>query len=220
MANWKNLWSVQGIVALILGILGLIWLINSLYRMYKINQINNWPKVEAVVVTSLARPANATAGTQYVDPDNLAVTTNTADRYLPVVTYNYNVGGRDYQSGNVIFHPAKSYSALDTKNLLGNIRPNSRISVFYNPRNPAEAYIYNATTSSLWAILISALMTAIGIYLGYKVVHNPANVSFSSKKPSQGQPAYPSSEFNLTDVANKPANAPAYVAAARRGHFH
>jgi hypothetical protein len=220
MTNWKNLWSVQGIVALILGILGLIWLINALYRSYKISQINNWPKVDAVVVTSLARPANAGTGAQYIDPENLTVTTGSTDRFVPVITYNYTVGGKDYQSGNVIVNPARSYSALDTKNLIGSLRPNSRISVYYNPRNPAEAYIYNATTSNWWAILISALMTAIGIYLGYKVVNNPTGVSFSSKKPVQGQPSYASGDFSLTDAAAAAAAKPAYVATARRGHFN
>lgn len=209
MTNWKNLLSIEGIVGIIIGIIGLVWLINSIYRMWKIRSIESWPKMNATVINAFARPANAAAGNQYIEPDRLIVTTNSREEYIPIITYTYTINGRAYQSDSTIYSGERSYNSLDTKNMLGNIRPGTIISVYYNPSNPAESYVYNSTANYM-SILISGLMTIAGIYLGKRALDNPHTVSVretpsGSKTPviTQGTFKDTATDFNLTDVAKQ-----------------
>ena len=164
MANLGNRLNIFNIVAIILIIVGLVWLIQTLWKNWKINQIRSWPKASATVINVFAEPANAAAGSVYVDPSTIVATTGNNARYIPRVLYRYTVNGKEYQSNNVIYSGPHSYSALDIKILLGQIYPNAVIPVFYDPHNPGTSYIYNGNPRYLGAI-IGALLVIIGGYI-------------------------------------------------------
>jgi hypothetical protein len=190
MTDFKDYMTVNNIVALILGIIGLIWLIHGLWRNWKINKIRSWPQTNAVVINSVAEPANSNAGNTYVDPRHIVPTTDNKALYIPRVVYRYRIGNKDYQSNRVVYSGAKSYGSLDIQTLLGQVYPGAMIPIYYNPRNHTEAYIYNGTTS--WThVVIGLVLLLIAGYLGYyhhhkiQTVHETkTNINTSELSPN------------------------------------
>lgn len=176
--------TVISIIAIILGIIGLVWLIYGIWRNVKIRDISEWPKTNAFVLNSIIEPANRAAGSTYIEPRNFVVTKkNSSAQYIPKVAYRYNVDGRDYQSFNVVFSGQKTYNALDTKTIIGQIYPGSIISVYYNPNKPSESYIYNSNTSYI-NIIIGVILLLLAIYLLYRHVPKSKYVTSTSVKTS------------------------------------
>ena len=167
MANFSNHFTINNIIAIIIGIVGLIWLIHGLWRNWKINNIRSWPKTNAVVLNAVAEPANASAGTTYMDPRYIVATTNNNAQYIPIIVYRYSVNGKDYQSNNVVYSGAHSYNALDIKTIMGQIYPGSVIPVYYNPNNNSESYIYNGTINYLGVVIGIILLIIAGYILYY-----------------------------------------------------
>lgn len=158
--------TVNNIVALILGIVGIVWIFYGIWRNLKINRISSWPKTNALVLNSVAEPANSEAGNTYVEPRYIIATTDDQARYIPKVTYKYTVNKTEYQSNNVVYAGEKSYSAIDIKTMLGLITPGSTIPVYYNPGDPSESYIYNGL-HSYTGIIIGAVLLALSGFLSY-----------------------------------------------------
>lgn len=158
--------TVNNIVALILGIVGIVWIIYGIWRNLKINRISSWPKTNALVLNSVAEPANSAAGNTYIEPRYIIATTDDQARYIPIVTYKYTVNKTEYRSSNVVYSGEKSYSSIDIKTMLGLITPGSTIPVYYNPSDPSESYIYNGL-HSYTGIIIGAVLLALSGFLSY-----------------------------------------------------
>lgn len=159
MFDYKQYLTIPNIIGLILGIIGLVWLIHGIWKNIKINNISKWPKTKATVLSALAEPANAAAGSRYIEPQNLVINKNDNAQYIPRVTYQYRVAGQDHISSNVVYSGQNSYNAVDTKTILGGMSPNSIIDVYYNPNSPSEAYIYNGKTT--YTPIIMGLILAL-----------------------------------------------------------
>ena len=166
MANLKEYLTVTNIIALILIIVGLIWGIWGVWRNWKSNRINKkWEKTNALVESSYAQPVNDAAGNTYVDPRNIRPTVDSEARYKPVVTYRYRVDGKDHQSNNVVFADHKEYSPVEIKTLLNNIYQGSVIPIYYNPRDPSEAYIFPGESKWVGPI-IALILLLVGLWIG------------------------------------------------------
>ena len=171
--------NIYNIVAIILGIIGLIWLIYALWRNSRVNQIRSWPKTSATVVNVFAVPANSAAGNRYVDPQSIVVANNKA-RFTPHVLYTYIVKGKEYQSTNVIYSGANSYSATEIKTILGQITPGETIQVYYNPGKPTQSYIYNGS-NNYTGVVIGILLLLLAGYLWYHQYKKSGNPMFAMK---------------------------------------
>lgn len=167
MADFTKNLDINKIIALILGIIGLILLILGLWKNWKINSISSWPKTNAVVLNAVAQPANSAAGTTYLDPRFIVATTDDKAQYVPQVVYRYKVGDKEYQSDSVIYAGNKSYNALDTKTLIGQMHPGSVINVYYNPKNNKESYIY-VGNNNYTNVIIGLILLLVAFYLFYR----------------------------------------------------
>jgi hypothetical protein len=158
----SNFFNFANIIGLILLVLGIVWLIYTLWKIHKIDSIPTWPKANARIINVFVAPENDQG--VYVEPQHIHVGPNSHTRYIPKILYSYRVGGREYQSSNLVYDGPESFSAVDTKAMVGQMRPGSEIQVFYNPKNPAESYVYNGNKS--WIGPILGIATAlVGILL-------------------------------------------------------
>ena len=161
------------IVAIVLGIIGLIWLIQNLWVNSKVKKINTWPKTNATVISALAEPANSAAGNVALDPRAIVPRTTDQARYTPVVNYIYTAAGRDYRSNNFIYRGSSSFNSIDIVGIMSTIVPGQTISVYYNPSNPSEAYIWPGDTdyTGTW-VSIALIIVAVGVYFAGRYYGN------------------------------------------------
>lgn len=184
MANWGEYFTVNNIVALILGIIGLVWLIHGIWRNSKINKINSWPKINARIIGAVAQLASDK--NVLVDPKNIQIVDNSA-KYIPNVTYEYQIGNMMYKSSSIVYDGEKSYSATDTKMIMDKLIVGSVIPIYYDPNNFSESYIYNNTHSYI-GIIIGIILIVIAAYLGYRHNSNVKNVfNKKTKKKTMDQ---------------------------------
>jgi hypothetical protein len=181
MPNWGCYFTVNNIIALIIAIVGMIWIIHAIWRNWKIGRISAWSKTDALVLTALVAPANLSADNMYIDPKYIIPTVDNSARYVPIVVYRYSVGGHNYQSNSVVYSGPSSYSALDTKTIMRNITTGATISVYYNPHNPSESYIYIGTKNYV-SLVLGIILLLIAIYLGYQGISTKSNKSQDLKK--------------------------------------
>ncbi len=169
MTNFKSYFTLNNIVALIIGIVGLVWLIQGLYRNMKINNINSWPNINATIIGAAIYPTNNK--NMAIDPKNIHQLNNST-KYIPKVTYEYQLGNIAYQSNSIIYSGPESFNAADIKALMSNLVPGATIPIYYSPNNFNESYIYNGITNNT-PIIIGIILILIAIYLGY--YHNFSN---------------------------------------------
>jgi hypothetical protein len=166
MIGGEKHFTVANIIAIILAIIGIVWLIYSIWRNWKVRAISSWPKTDAMVVNVAAQPANNNAGNVYIEPSNIIVTTGDNAQYIPRILYAYRVGGKEYQSNNLVYSGSDTYNAFQTKMMVGQLQPGSTIPIFYNPSNHSEAYVYNGQTN-YWGILGGIILILIAAAIGY-----------------------------------------------------
>ena len=164
MFDYKSYISAYNIIAIIIGIIGLIYLIYNLWKNIRTNTILSWPKINATVLSAVAKPVNQNSGS-FIDPRYVVASTDNITQYIPVVVYKYRVNGVDYQSNNVMYYGPSTYNGLDIKTLMAPIYPGAIINIFYNPNNPNEAYIYNGIKNYKGTIIgIILLIIAAAIF--------------------------------------------------------
>lgn len=204
MANFEKLVNVSNIIALILAIIGLVFLFHNIWKNSKVNNISRWPKTNAYVLNIVAEPANGAAGNTYVDPRNIVITKNSNAEYIPRISYRYRVDNKDYESGNFIYDGKYSYNAYDTKALMEPIQPRSTISVYYNPKNHSESYVYPGTQSwmGVWTGIILLIISAVLFYFGGK----KAKASAKSGSSSQSGSGIVTPNLTAYNTANAPAS--------------
>jgi uncharacterized protein DUF3592 len=96
-------------------------------------------------------------------------------RYRAAVQYRYRVGGKDYQS-NRIFWGGNEGSRKHMELVIAAYPQGSKVSVHYDPQNPAEAVIdpaQNAGSKPL--VLYAVAMVALGLFVlflgAYALLH-------------------------------------------------
>lgn len=205
MANkGQTLKYVMVVVAIILGIIGLVWLIHNIWKNIKINNISSWPTTPALVLSSMAQPANDAAGYDYVKPADIVVRSDIDAEYIPHVTYRYRVGNREYSSQNLVYDGPEIYNSFDTKRLFGPISAGQTIPVYYNPDDHEESYIYNGKTTWVGIVVgIILLLIALGMLFGANSKKMGIG-SFGTSSLKSSSPDTP----NLTDGYTYGAPAP------------
>ncbi len=104
--------------------------------------------------------------------------------YLPVVNYEYKVGGRSYSNRQVT--PLRESSGQSwAEGILRRYQVGKTAEAYYNPQNPAEAYLlHRHGFFPYFFILFPMVLIAIGIGLlrGYVIPSRPVPIP----NPSQG----------------------------------
>ncbi len=86
-------------------------------------------------------------------------------KYLPVIQFKYNVNERTYTSNN--FPTIVMYSD-EIKEFLKKFPVNKKITVYYNPQNPSEAFLFVEKEKPNFINLI--IFSLIAIILLYRVI--------------------------------------------------
>jgi hypothetical protein len=100
------------------------------------NRSNNWPTVVGEIVSSTIGITNDGEGGVY---------------YQPVITYSYNVGGRDYQANRVfVGHElAYDFGKKWTEETVSKYRVDTNIAVYYDPHSPEKAVLVPGITPQI-----------------------------------------------------------------------
>ena len=86
-------------------------------------------------------------------------------KYLPVIQFKYNVNGKNYVSNN--FPTIVMYSD-EIKEFLKKFSENKKITVYYNPQNPSEAFLFIKKEKPNFINLI--IFSLIAVILLYRVI--------------------------------------------------
>ena len=128
-------------------IVGTIWYF--VYASQRAWAAEEWPVAEGRVL------ANRVDFSQSTDDDGDTVTS-----YVPVVTFEYPVGGRRYRSERLYLNERETFDMdSDARAFLYQYRPGTELEVYYNPADPSDAAVIIEGPS--WLILLFTGMGAI-----------------------------------------------------------
>jgi Protein of unknown function (DUF3592) len=98
-----------------------------------------------------------------------AATGGTTTFYVPVVTYEYDFGGRSFQSAQVTSGGSTaSGSKAHAEKVAGRYPVGAAVRVRYNPENPGEAVLKTSVVGTVVVWLLATLLLAVAASLsGY-----------------------------------------------------
>lgn len=162
----KDLLSAGYIIGLIAGIIGFIILINELHTIYKINRIKSWPITKQGGTIRDSYMESASTSTNY----SIFVISRSQSHitYRTRASFEYTVNGRTYVSDKVSYYEAWNTNPVVAKVQTDLLARGNKVDIRINPKNPAEAYIYNESFDSYGRLLFGIILTIIGIYVVVK----------------------------------------------------
>ena len=147
--DWKGaliplgIFGFQGLLMLILGI--------SFYHTEQ--EIASWPSVSGTIVVSRV--------THHTDDDG-------DDYYKPYYIYEYDVDGQKFENDEYsVLHSTESFSLKEAA-IESKLKTGTKVSVFYNPKDPTDSYMYrteNTSTTTWIFITIGLILIGIGIFI-------------------------------------------------------
>jgi hypothetical protein len=117
----------------------------SLWSMYLVSLIlegietREWPEVTGAVISSKG---------QRIDHNK--------ERYILEIEYEYAVDGKSYYSKRVS-SSNKMLTLSEKDELLGQYKPQSEVSVYYDPANPKEAYLIKGLDKGMLILFIACI---------------------------------------------------------------
>jgi len=158
---------VAGLVAL------LLWITP---KIDKFNASKEWPNANGEVISAVIRGG-------HLGSDN---------EFLPIVTYQYTVNEKIFSSQRLTFNDQNHTSLRsEAKRRLKQYPIGSKVQVFYDPEDPAEAVLQTGVPLSfymyrvvMWLILLGGVVTLLGV-LRCKIKGNRSidNVNVDEKLP-------------------------------------
>jgi hypothetical protein len=118
----------------------------SLWSMYLVSLIlegietREWPEVTGAVISSKG---------QRIDHNK--------ERYILEIEYEYAVDGKSYYSKRVS-SSNKMLTLSEKDELLGQYKPQSEVSVYYDPANPKEAYLIKGLDKGMLILFIACIV--------------------------------------------------------------
>jgi hypothetical protein len=83
--------------------------------------------------------------------------------YTPNVEYTYEVNGQTYRSDTISSGWTVSYSAGMAQNKTNQYQPGSKVNVYYNPDNPADAVLETKSTSGNVFMIAGGAILALSL---------------------------------------------------------
>lgn len=114
----------------------------------------NWPQTQGHVISSLLTINHLP---KFIDPR-----ANPARWYGVQVQYKYKVRDEIYLSDRSSPRDADTRNPAEALNVLNKYRRQPEVTVFYNPKNPQEAFLEPGNIGSLYLILILGGLLALG----------------------------------------------------------
>lgn len=161
--------STKIVIGIILIIIGLVILIIELHKIYKIREINNWPKLETgTIVDNYLESSSQAIFFSII----FAANTRNIVNYRNRVAFTYEVAGIKY-----LGYKNSYFESWDTNPMLAKLednlyKPNQKVSVYVNPKNPMEAYLTNKAYNNYTVLAFSIAIFLIGSYILYRGIRN------------------------------------------------
>lgn len=192
MSEYSNYFTINNIIALILGIIGLILIIRGIWINWTIDMIKSWAITNATVLSVMTKQLGNNIDNIYLTPKQINDEPYKFGRYIPKIIYSYTVNGTKYDSNSVIYPAVSSYGYDKVRSIVGNLKDGDTIEIYYNPKNPKKSYIITGKRDYS-GLMIGIILVIIAVYLGYYRGH----LKFNKKQ---------SNDFLVTESNNPELN--------------
>ena len=132
---------------------GVPWLIAGIGYWQKEIEITNWPCVTGTIVVSRI--------TQHEDDDGDI-------HYQAYYNYEYEVNGQKFVTDAYSFSEGTGCYYLEEEAIENKLKIGTEVSVFYNPKDPKEAYIQrvqNISLNTIFYIIFGVIFILAGIII-------------------------------------------------------
>jgi len=135
-------------------LLGGVFMYGAINGRLKSKKAQSWPVVNGRVISS------------EVEEDRYRSTTGKATiSYVPDISYEYNVNGKDYTGKTVIFGTT-TYDYLTASRISEKFAPESTPRVYYNPANPQDSVLLPQATEGMRSLIPGIFFIVTGIIIG------------------------------------------------------
>lgn len=85
--------------------------------------------------------------------------------YAPTVEYTYEVNGNSYRSDKINAGWTVSYDLGNAQNKINQYQPGARITVYYNPANPADAVLETKSAASNIFMIAGSIVLVLTVFI-------------------------------------------------------
>jgi hypothetical protein len=122
------------------------WFIYSMIGVTKAISTKSWPAASGRVLSAEVKRGTSSKGSA---------------KFIPEITYSYQLEGKEYQSKKYSSTTARG-SSIWAKEIVSQYPVNSSLTVFYNPKNHAEAVLEPGLQSDdYWMTLLSSFFFGV-----------------------------------------------------------
>lgn len=139
------------IFPLLFGFLGVLFLVLGLVQRSKGQAVAKWPKVPGEVLAAGLKDHVST------DEDS-----GTTVSYEPVIQYRYQVAGQEFRSDR--YRLGSKHTVMDQKRaaaVAARYPAGTRVDVFYNPQNPADAVLEAGSAGGTVLIVLGVVFLVV-----------------------------------------------------------
>jgi hypothetical protein len=136
----------------VLSVVGLLWSALVLYFVILAQQTRRWPSTTGQIVEAEVREVRSRSTSS--TPGSIS--------YMPLVTYEYEVGGEVLRSAQITFGAGKTFRDRAAAELeLSRYPVGCRLPVYYDPARPRRAVLQQGSSSGQ----LAGLLFGFGILL-------------------------------------------------------
>ena len=172
----NEIWFIIGFLLLFPALI----LFAGIYKYMQVSQAARWPSAQGVVIASGTEAREVKSGGADQDDTEL--------RTFAMIVYEFTVAGRKYQGSRVSI--GEDLGTFEVAETLAKYPKGTAVTVFYNPRKPAEAVLERDLPTGIWKVLIIIVVVLVGLIFGgwfgfsklgdfmATVVRNPSEAPF------------------------------------------
>jgi hypothetical protein len=148
----NEIWFIVGFLLLFPALI----LFAGIYKYMEISKAARWPSTQGVVIASGTEGREVKSGGPDQDDTEL--------RTFALIVYEFTVGGRKYQGSRVSI--GEDMGNFEVAETLAKYPKGKAVTVFYNPRKPAEAVLERDLPSWIWKALIIIVAVLVALIFG------------------------------------------------------
>ncbi|MFN2146595.1 MAG: DUF3592 domain-containing protein [Anaerolineales bacterium] len=140
-----------GVLVIGLFIGGVVSIITGIKNQRKGRASNSWPSAGGVITNAWIE--------EKTDTDDDGFTSHT---YYPKWQYTFQAGGYEYTSQRVSYGAEKGYGRRGkAQEELNRFPANSRVRVYYDPRDPNESVLKRGAKGTLWGVITGIILIVV-----------------------------------------------------------
>lgn len=115
-----------------------------------------WPRVQARIISSQVNTGNSNIGTWWA----------------PAVTYEYQIGGKTYQSANIRYLMPHFYQQEPAADVTTPYPAGGELSIAYDPQDPEDSVLEPGVPAGMWKqALIPMFFWTLVAFLQFEITH-------------------------------------------------